>query len=96
MLVYVVVGARPNFMKMSPVVDALGSLGISHLLIHTGQHYDKGMSDVFFEDLGLPAPDVFLGVGSDTHARQTARIMIAFERLCAERRPDLVMVGGGM
>jgi UDP-N-acetylglucosamine 2-epimerase (non-hydrolysing) len=89
-----VVGARPNFMKMSPVVDELRRRGIPQMLVHTGQHYDRQMSTVFFEELGLPAPDVYLGVGSGSHAWQTAEIMKAFESVCMEHRFQLVMVGG--
>ena len=91
-----VVGARPNFMKMAPIIDALNKYPrlFEHRLIHTGQHYDKQMSHVFFDDLGLPRPDVDLEVGSDSHARQTAHIMIAFERVCSLERPDLVIVVG--
>lgn len=89
-----VVGARPNFMKMAPVVEEIRKRGIPHLFVHTGQHYDGNMSRVFFDELGMPKPDVDLGVGSDTQARQTARIMIAFEDVCREHRPDLILVGG--
>ncbi len=90
-----VVGARPNFMKVAPVMRALDRAGVGQqTLVHTGQHYDANMSDFFFRDLALPTPDVFLGVGSGSHAEQTAKIMVAFERLCLERRPDLVMVVG--
>ncbi len=89
-----VVGARPNFMKMAPVVEKIRRRGISHLFVHTGQHYDGNMSRVFFDELGMPKPDVDLGVGSDTHARQTARIMTAFEDVCRENRPDVILVGG--
>lgn len=89
-----VVGARPNFMKMAPVVLALKERGIEQILVHTGQHYDPNMSALFFEELGMPAPDLFLGIGSDSHARQTARIMIAFEEICLRERPGLVLVGG--
>jgi len=89
-----VVGARPNFMKMAPVVEQILQRGIPHLFVHTGQHYDENMSRVFFDQLGMPRPDVDLEVGSDTHARQTARIMTAFEEVCREHRPDIVLVGG--
>jgi UDP-N-acetylglucosamine 2-epimerase (non-hydrolysing) len=89
-----VVGARPNFMKIAPVVHELRRRGISQMLVHTGQHYDRQMSAVFFEDLGLPAPDVYLGVGSGSHAGQTADIMKAFETVCLEQRFRLVVVGG--
>jgi UDP-N-acetylglucosamine 2-epimerase (non-hydrolysing) len=94
MLVCNVVGARPNFMKIAPVVLELKRRGIPQLLVHTGQHYDANMSQVFFEQLGLPAPDIYLSVGSDTHARQTARIMTAFEDICRQHQFDLIVVGG--
>jgi len=94
MLICSVVGARPNFMKIAPVFLELKRRKIPQILVHTGQHYDANMSQVFFEELGLPVPDVYLGVGSDTHARQTARIMVSFEEVCRKHRPDLVMVGG--
>ena len=90
-----VVGARPNFMKVAPVLHALGKrAGIRQTLVHTGQHYDANMSDVFFEQLGIPAPDVNLGVGAGTHARQTAEIMSRFEPVVLEYKPDLVLVYG--
>jgi len=90
-----VVGARPNFMKVAPVMAALASLkNCSQILVHTGQHYDKNMSDVFFEELSLPRPDINLGVGSGSHAAQTAAIMVKLERVLHERRPDLVLVYG--
>jgi UDP-N-acetylglucosamine 2-epimerase (non-hydrolysing) len=91
-----VVGARPNFMKMAPVVRALWAApaGFEHLLVHTGQHYDEHLNDAIFRDLELKAPDVHLGSGSGTHAEQTARIMLAFEALVAERKPSLVVVAG--
>src|SRR4051794_22757685 len=89
-----VVGARPNFMKMAPIVHALQRRGIDQKLVHTGQHYDARMSDVFFEELGMPRPDVYLNVGSDSHARQTGAIMVAFEPTCLEVRPALVVVSG--
>lgn len=93
-MIYAVVGARPNFMKMAPVVHALQRRGVPYLLIHTGQHYDQAMSQVFFAELGLPQPDVYLGVGSGTHAAQTARVMVAIEQVCLEQRPDMVLVAG--
>jgi UDP-N-acetylglucosamine 2-epimerase (non-hydrolysing) len=90
-----VVGARPNFMKVAPVWQAVAEQTDHHqLLVHTGQHYDVNMSDIFFTDLGLPAPDRNLGVGSDTHARQTAAVMVAFEDVVRETEPDLVLVYG--
>jgi UDP-N-acetylglucosamine 2-epimerase (non-hydrolysing) len=90
-----VVGARPNFMKAAPVCRALAAREqFRQSLVHTGQHFDPSMSDVFFEQLGMPLPDVNLEVGSATHARQTAEIMIRFEPVLCERRPDLVLVYG--
>src|SRR6202040_3237832 len=90
-----VVGARPNLMKVAPVLSALKQYPkIKQSLIHTGQHYDTNMSDVFFEQLEIPAPDVNLGVGSGSHARQTAEIMTRFEPIVLERKPDLVLVYG--
>lgn len=94
MSIVCVVGARPNFMKMAPVVAALRRRGRAPLLVHTGQHYDTNMSQVFFDQLGMPAPDVDFEVGSDTHARQTAQILTRFEALCLERHPELVLVAG--
>lgn len=94
MLICNAMGARPNFMKIAPIVHELKDRGIAQILVHTGQHYDANMSDVFFKALGLPEPDIYLGVGSDTHARQTAQVMIAFEQLCQKYQPDLVVVGG--
>lgn len=89
-----VAGARPNFMKVAPVLLALQRRGHAGVLVHTGQHYDSKMSDTFFEDLGLPAPDYHLGVGSGSHARQTAKVMEAFEPVLERERPDwLVLVG---
>jgi len=90
-----VVGARPNLMKVAPVMRALKHHSeIKQTLIHTGQHYDTNMSDVFFQQLEIPAPDVNLGVGSGSHARQTAEIMIRFEPVVLERKPDIVLVYG--
>lgn len=89
-----VVGARPNFMKVAPVLDAGRRAGCHQVLVHTGQHYDATMSDAFFRDLGLPAPDESLGVGSGSHAEQTARIMLAFEPAMARHAPDWVVVYG--
>lgn len=91
-----VVGARPNFMKMAPLIEAMNRYPdtIEHVLIHTGQHYDQKMSKAFFDDLGMPKPDIDLEVGSGSHAEQTARIMIAFEKVCLAQKPDLVIVVG--
>jgi UDP-N-acetylglucosamine 2-epimerase (non-hydrolysing) len=90
-----VVGARPNFMKVSPVIMALSKRAkAEQLLVHTGQHYDALMSDVFFEQLDIPKPDYNLGVGPGTHAFQTAEIMKSFETVVLDQRPDLVLVYG--
>ena len=89
-----VVGARPNFMKAAPVIRAGAARGLTQVLVHTGQHYDHAMSDSFFADLGLPPADENLGVGSGTHAEQTARIMLGFEPVLDRRRPDWVIVYG--
>jgi len=95
--ILLVAGARPNFMKVAPIYAEFQRRGLAHvrvLLVHTGQHYDREMSAEFFDDLGLPAPDVNLGVGSGTHAVQTARVMVAFEEVCLRERPDWVVVVG--
>jgi UDP-N-acetylglucosamine 2-epimerase (non-hydrolysing) len=90
-----VVGARPNLMKVAPVLNALRQYpGIRQSLIHTGQHYDTNMSDVFFQQLEIPAPDLNMGVGSGSHARQTADVMAGFEPVVLERKPDVVLVYG--
>lgn len=89
-----IVGARPNFMKIGPVIAALRGAGLTAPLLHTGQHYDEAMNDRFFADLGLPQPDVNLGVGSGSHAQQTAEIMRRFEPVLDEIRPDAVLVVG--
>jgi UDP-N-acetylglucosamine 2-epimerase (non-hydrolysing) len=102
MLIDLVCGARPNFMKIAPLIRAIRSYNeraftapsIRYRLVHTGQHYDGKMSDVFFSELGIPAPDINLDVGSGTHADQTARVMMAFEPVCLRERPDWVVVVG--
>jgi UDP-N-acetylglucosamine 2-epimerase (non-hydrolysing) len=93
-LVAHVTGARPNFPKAAPVIRALDARGVPQQLVHTGQHYDERMSEVFFRQLGLPEPDIDLGVGSDTHARQTAAIMTGLEDLFTTRPPAMVVVYG--
>jgi len=93
-LVAHITGARPNFPKAAPVIRALDALGVPQQLVHTGQHYDEQMSEVFFRQLGLPEPDVDLGVGSDTHARQTAAIMTGLEDLFTPGPPAVVVVYG--
>jgi UDP-N-acetylglucosamine 2-epimerase (non-hydrolysing) len=96
-----VVGARPNFMKVAPVYRAINKHNIQnplykieHLICHTGQHYDEKMSKVFFEDLELPKPDFYLGVGSGSHAEQTAKVMVEFEKILLQEKPDFVLVVG--
>ncbi|MBE0685426.1 MAG: UDP-N-acetylglucosamine 2-epimerase (non-hydrolyzing), partial [Anaerolineaceae bacterium] len=96
MKIFNIVGARPNFMKMAPIIEAMNQYPeqIHHLLVHTGQHYDEKMSQSFFVDLGMPKPDLNLEVGSGSHAEQTARIMVEFEKVCLAEKPDLVIVVG--
>jgi len=89
-----VVGARPNFVKMAPILKALKRRKIGHRLVHTGQHYDVRMSDLFFKDLEMPKPDICLGVGQGSPLMQTARILEAFEKQCLELKPRLVLVSG--
>jgi UDP-N-acetylglucosamine 2-epimerase (non-hydrolysing) len=89
-----VAGARPNFMKIAPVLEALDERGVTTFLVHTGQHYDAQMSDVFFAELGIRAPDAHLGIGSGTHAEQTAHVMLALEPIVLAERPDVVIVVG--
>jgi len=98
MRVLLVAGARPNFMKVAPILEALharrSGFPVQPLLVHTGQHYDTQMSDNFFRDLGMQMPDIHLGVGSGSHAEQTARVMVAFENTCIEHKPACVVVVG--
>ena len=91
-----IVGARPNFMKVAPIYAEMKrrSSEFEPLIVHTGQHYDAAMSDSFFEDLGMPKPDVYLGVGSASHAVQTAKVMTEFEPVLLEHKPDWVVVVG--
>ena len=96
-----VVGARPNFMKVAAVCEAIKDYNsngdaprVEHILVHTGQHYDANMSDLFFNDLELPKPDLFLGVGSSSHSAQIARVMERFERVLLAEKPDVVVVVG--
>ncbi|HTH16165.1 MAG TPA: UDP-N-acetylglucosamine 2-epimerase (non-hydrolyzing), partial [Magnetospirillum sp.] len=90
-----VVGARPNFMKIAPIVDEMKKTpGLEGVLVHTGQHYDPAMSDAFFADFSLPAPDFHLGVGSGSQAEQTGRVMMAYETVATEHRPDWLVVVG--
>lgn len=99
MLITLIAGARPNFMKIAPLIKAIQKAhaegkDIHYRLVHTGQHYDKNMSDTFFEELGIPMPDVNLGCGGGTQAEQTANIMVAFERDLMANPTDLVLVVG--
>jgi len=95
MVIHLVCAARPNFMKIAPLYHALGKEEWAEpVIVHTGQHYNPNMSDAFFADLGLPSPHINLGVGSGTHAEQTGRVMISYEKVLNEARPDLVVVVG--
>ena len=89
-----VVGARPNFTKAAPVITALSTRGVAQTLVHTGQHYDANMSEIFFHQLGMPEPDVNLEVGSGAHAVQTAEVMVRLEKVVLERKPNWVVVYG--
>lgn len=90
-----VVGARPNFMKIAPIIEEMRKHDdLAPFLLHTGQHYDHAMSTLFFEHLGLPLPDVYLGIGSGNHGEQTGKIMIAFEKCLQDLKPDMVLVVG--
>lgn len=95
-----IVGARPNFMKIAPIMEAVGEHNrvsgkpIKNVLVHTGQHYDEKMSRLFFEELGIPRPDVDLGVGSGSHAEQTAEVMKRFEKVCLSENPTHILVVG--
>ncbi|MGH8318459.1 MAG: non-hydrolyzing UDP-N-acetylglucosamine 2-epimerase [Steroidobacteraceae bacterium] len=95
-LIYLVAGARPNFMKIAPIARALSrrSGHLQYKIVHTGQHYDREMSDVFFEELGIQHPDHHLECGGGSHAEQTAKIMVAFERICRQQMPACVLVVG--
>jgi UDP-N-acetylglucosamine 2-epimerase (non-hydrolysing) len=95
MNVLCVVGARPNLMKIAPLVEELARYPeIEQALLHTGQHYDDKMSRIFFDELGIPSPDIYLGVGSGSHAEQTARVMLEFEKVLVTRQPAVVVVVG--
>ncbi len=95
-ILHLVAGARPNFMKIAPIVRALQARPglFDYRIVHTGQHYDREMSDVFFEELGIPKPDFHLEAGGGSHAGQTAKIMVAYEAICQQERPDCVIVVG--
>lgn len=94
MAVDIIAGARPNFMKIAPIVKAMRSRGMAFRLVHTGQHYDQRMSGAFFQDLGIPDPDVNLGVGSGSQAEQTARIMLGYDAVLREKMSRLCLVVG--
>ncbi len=89
-----VVGARPQFIKLAPMAKAMAASGVEHVIVHTGQHYDVNMSDVFFTDLAIPAPDVHLAIGSNTHGRQTGAMLAAIDEVLETFRPDGVLVYG--
>jgi len=92
--IILVVGARPNFMKIAPIQKELDERKIPNILLHTGQHYDDNMSKVFFDDLGMKEPDIYLGIGSGSHATQTAKVMVEFEQVCRQYDPSMVVVVG--
>ncbi|MCU7915437.1 MAG: UDP-N-acetylglucosamine 2-epimerase (non-hydrolyzing) [Candidatus Thiodiazotropha sp. (ex Gloverina cf. vestifex)] len=93
--IHLIAAARPNFMKIAPLYHALSrESDLDPVIVHTGQHYDLNMSDAFFQDLRLPEPHIHLGAGSGSHAEQTGRVMIAYEKVVMEKRPDLVVVAG--
>ncbi len=93
--IHLIAAARPNFMKIAPLYHALKKEQWANpFIVHTGQHYDLNMSDVFFQDLGLPEPDIHMGVGSGSHAEQTGQVMMAYEKILMEKQPDLVVVVG--
>lgn len=96
MKVLIVAGARPNFMKVAPIIQEMNKYPqeINYILVHTGQHYDREMSEIFFEDLNIPRPHIYLGVGSGSHAEQTAKIMMAFERVILQEQPGVVVLVG--
>jgi UDP-N-acetylglucosamine 2-epimerase len=103
MKIFLVAGTRPNFMKIAPIIRRLKAQSdpqitqiarIEYRIVHTGQHYDDAMLQAIFDDLEIPRPDYFLEAGSGSHAEQTAKIMVNFEKVCEENRPDLVVVVG--
>ena len=99
MLIDIIAGARPNFMKIAPIIEAIKKAKqhgkqINYRLIHTGQHYDKNMSDNFFEQLGIPEPDINLEAGGGTQAEQTANIMVRYEKVLLDKKPSITLVVG--
>ena len=92
-LIHLIAAARPNFMKIAPLYHALKQEDwVEPVIVHTGQHYDMNMSEVFFTDLNLPKPHIHLGIGSGSHAEQTGKVMISYEKVVITNRPDLVVV----
>jgi len=94
MKILTIIGARPQFIKASPINQALDQAGYDQVLLHTGQHYDHSMSQVFFDELGIAAPDVNLGIGSGSHAQQTAGMLVGIEKAIIDYKPDWVIVYG--
>jgi len=93
--IHLIAAARPNFMKVAPLYHSLAATDWAQpILVHTGQHYDRNMSDAILEDLGVPKPDIHLGIGSGTHAEQTGNVMISYEKICLKQRPDWIVVVG--
>lgn len=94
--IFLITGARPNFMKIAPIWKEMKKYPdcFNPIIVHTGQHYDDKMSAIFFKDMELPNPDIYLGVGSGSHAVQTAKVMVEFEKVCLEKKPDLIIVVG--
>ena len=94
MKVLSVVGARPQFVKLAPIAKAMEKQRVEHIIVHTGQHYDPMLSDVFFRDLAIPSPDEHLGIGSGSHGEQTGKMLIAIEPVLQKYQPDWVLVYG--
>src|SRR5699024_4893101 len=92
MRVVSIVGARPQFVKLAPMARAFEKLQVDHKIVHTGQHYDINMSDAFFQDLGIPDPDIHLGVGSGSHGVQTGSMLAQMDQVLLDFQPDWVLV----